>query len=57
MTDKKPHKCPVCNGTGLVHNGFYNSIVQGQVTTDATPETCKTCNGQGIVWNPSITKD
>lgn len=38
VKDKKPHKCPICDGLG----GFY---VSG--TMD---EQCHSCNGKGIVW-------
>ena len=41
-------KCPVCQGTRMVPNGFYSQSQQS--TTDATPETCLTCNGEGIVY-------
>jgi uncharacterized cupin superfamily protein len=45
-----PHRCPICNGTGNVPNGFYNQTSGEWTTTDATPETCQTCSGRGIVW-------
>jgi len=48
---KIPHKCPVCNGQGLVPNGYYSVIgVASYSTTNATPEQCRSCNGTGIVW-------
>lgn len=49
--DKKPYVCPVCQGRGIVHNGFYNST--GSITygsTSTAPEICRTCDGTGIVW-------
>ena len=47
-----PHRCPVCNGQGLVQNGFYRAIgVDSYTSSDATPEQCKSCQGTGIVWN------
>jgi hypothetical protein len=48
---KVPHRCPVCNGTGLVPNGFYRAIgVDSWSTADTTPETCRSCNETGIVY-------
>jgi len=44
-----PHRCPICNGTGLVPNGFYMPNGHGS-TSAITPETCRSCNGTGIVW-------
>ncbi len=51
--NKKPYTCPVCNGTGLVPNGFYNNIYGFGVTSDLTPETCRSCTGTGLVWDKS----
>ena len=48
-----PYTCPICNGNGLVPNGFYTQVSGQWGTTDATPEKCRTCNGIGIVWKPS----
>ena len=45
-----PHRCPVCNGNGLVANGFYMQTSGYWSTTNITPETCCSCNGSGIVW-------
>lgn len=47
---KKPYRCPVCNGSGLAPNGFYNQTSGHWLTTSFTPETCRSCNGTGIVW-------
>lgn len=49
-----PHKCPVCNGNGLVPNGFYMQTNSGWTTSSITPETCRSCDGIGIVWFHSI---
>jgi len=43
-------RCPVCNGNGLVDNGFYRQTSGTWTTTNTAPEKCKSCNGQGIVW-------
>ena len=45
--DGKPHKCPVCNGTGFVGAGFYSWGGYGSTTKG---ETCRSCGGTGIVW-------
>ena len=45
-----PHRCPVCNGNGLVPNGFYTQTSGHWSTSSITPETCRSCNGTGIVW-------
>lgn len=45
----QPYKCPVCEGRGLVPQGFYNLHLTG-ISGSTAPETCKTCNGQGILW-------
>lgn len=46
------YKCPVCQGTGLVPNGFYsNPGMPTYSSTSTSPETCKSCNGTGIVYD------
>lgn len=45
-----PHRCPVCNGNGIVPNGFYTQTSGHWSTSSITPETCRTCSGAGIVW-------
>ena len=42
--------CPVCQGHGLVPQGFY-MYPAGQEfsTTNASPETCRACLGTGVV--------
>lgn len=44
-----PHKCPVCNGNGIVDAGFYNQT-SGMWASAGGIEPCRACNGQGIVW-------
>ena len=52
---RTPFKCPVCEGKGIVPNGFYDAIgVNTWTTSDVTPETCRTCNGSGIIWGEDI---
>lgn len=45
-----PHKCPVCNGNGLVPNGFYLQTSGNWSSSSITPEACRSCNGTGIIW-------
>ena len=45
-----PHRCPVCNGNGLVPNGFYMQTSGHWSTSSITPEMCRSCGGTGIVW-------
>ena len=48
------YKCPICNGTGKVPNGFYTAIgVNEYSSSSATPEVCRSCNGTGIVSDKS----
>ncbi len=44
-------KCPVCNGNGLVPNGFYNRTSETWSTSSAAPETCHSCTGRGYIFN------
>ena len=45
-----PHRCPVCNGSGLVPNGFYMQTSSHWSTSSITPEICRSCGGTGVVW-------
>lgn len=47
-------RCPVCNGNGLVPNGFYRQTSGLWSSTSTKPETCKSCNGSGVVWKKEI---
>lgn len=42
---KTPHKCPVCNGEGVMSNVDLLSMPR-----PSTFPRCKTCEGKGIVW-------
>lgn len=57
MCNSKPHKCPVCNGNGLVPPRFYNQVSGQWSTINTAPETCRTCNGRGIVWQDNIANE
>ena len=51
-TRQIPHKCPICDGTGTVPNGFYNKF--SSCSTTITPEQCRSCSGSGILWAQEI---
>jgi len=48
-----PHKCPVCDGTGLVSRppGVSGDQESWYGTWQAGPYPCKTCNGTGVLWS------
>jgi DnaJ-class molecular chaperone len=49
ITERRPHRCPVCNGRGNLPHGFYNPNPTG--LSDNTAEVqCRACGGTGIVW-------
>jgi len=49
--EKTACRCPVCNGNGLVQNGFY-SQTSGCWTSGSTEfEQCRSCGGTGVVWS------
>ena len=50
VQSKQAYKCPVCEGNGLVPNGFYNQTDGQWSSTSITPEICKSCKGTGVVW-------
>ena len=53
---KKPYKCPVCNGRGVVPAAYYRT--GGYLTYYlSSMVTCRTCNGKGIVWAPMSEKE
>jgi len=49
-----PHKCPVCDGNGIVDTGFYTQT-SGYWTSTGGTEMCQACNGAGIVWEKEET--
>ena len=52
-----PFRCPICNGIGLVDEGFYTQNMDGIWTTSRCgKEPCKSCNGTGIVWQVEATQ-
>ena len=49
-----PHRCPVCNGTGLVSRPPYVAGDQETwVASEAGPYPCRACGGTGLVWEPT----
>jgi len=52
-----PHKCPVCNDSGLVPYYFYDeyrtlyepSTTAGNISQIA----CRACGGRGVLWEPA----
>lgn len=45
-----PYRCPVCDGTGSVPDGFYLQLNGCWSGTNTISETCRSCYGTGIVW-------
>ncbi len=50
MAGQTPHRCPVCNGRGIVPNGWYSTTEQSWTTTSTTPDQCRSCSGTGVLW-------
>lgn len=48
MTASTPHKCPVCNGAGVV----FKTLQSSGLDTDP----CQACKGTCIVWGPPETE-
>jgi hypothetical protein len=48
-----PHRCPVCEGRGIVPHGFYVSPSNQQtyLSSSAAPEVCKSCAGTGVIFS------
>lgn len=49
----KYQKCPVCEGRGVVAQGFYNPYSHS-MTSSLAPDKCKTCDGDGIILEPQM---
>jgi len=49
-----PHKCPVCDGTGLVSRPPWVAGDQLEWSdTSTSPHPCRACGGSGVLWEPS----
>ena len=43
-------KCPVCEGRGIVPQGFYDYPVGQKCISDTNaPDFCKSCRGTGVI--------
>lgn len=51
MPEKKPYKCPVCEGSGAVHISLYHKGTVEKLPLENERESCRTCDGKGIVWS------
>ena len=57
IPDKKPHKCPVCEGKGNIRvEPKYSLSSDGMIAKDERhvapiEHHCQPCKGKGIVWN------
>jgi len=49
----KPHKCPVCNGSGKVFWPPSADSDPGSSGDLAGHWDCRACDGTGIVWEPA----
>ena len=46
-----PHKCPVCDGTGLVSRPpFVAGDTNEWSSSSCGPWSCRACNGCGVLW-------
>lgn len=45
-----PHKCPVCDGQGIVSKPPWVAGDQEIWVDNVTSHPCKACNGTGIIW-------
>lgn len=47
-----PHRCPICDGRGVVAAAFYDVRALTFTTTALSSEPCRACNGTGLVESP-----
>jgi RecJ-like exonuclease len=43
------HRCPVCEGNGIVPKGFYEKISAKWSSIGSISEECRSCRGKGYV--------
>jgi DnaJ-class molecular chaperone len=48
---QEPERCPVCEGRGMVPQGFYG---EQSVATQTGTEPCRSCGGAGIITTPAV---
>jgi hypothetical protein len=49
--EKKPHKCPCCDGAGKVSRPpWIPGDVESWTSGDIGVYECRSCNGTGVVW-------
>ena len=47
----KPHKCPVCDGQGIVSRpSWVAGDHDGWSDSGAGPYQCRACYGSGVIW-------
>lgn len=54
-TESKPHKCPICHGSG--HINIFPTCGDTVSHYNTQLGKCSACNGTGIVWSPSRALD
>ena len=48
---KTPHKCPICEGHGMVTGVFFHVAAGTGCWSKATvSDTCRPCGGTGIIY-------
>jgi len=51
IVERRPFKCPVCEGRGFLLESFYTD---DDSTASGYYVTCRTCSGKGIVWGAAL---
>ncbi len=50
-TKLTPHKCPVCEGCGIVFTEGAKADYDGMLKANlSTVKMCNSCEGKGVVW-------
>lgn len=45
-----PHRCPVCEGRGVMPFNFYHTGGNGMAATITADTACKSCQGKGVIF-------
>ncbi len=48
IVNKKPHKCPVCEGRGNITIQEIKLALNAMISTSS--DQCNACKGNGIIW-------